>query len=114
MIGIISRGRLRAKIAYGTVFLCIYFASGLGASADGDSKNIARKALVIGWGPPVREANGGMTHPQAAAANFLRLVGNPKNDPAVGWTCDFAYDLMVRVGLNPTNTPLETLFRNIG
>jgi hypothetical protein len=55
-----------------------------------------------------------MTHPQGAAANFLRLVGNPKNDLLLGWTCDFSYDLMAQVGLNPTNTPLETLFRYIG
>lgn len=45
---------------------------------------------------------------------FLRLVGNLANDPAKGWTCDMEWDVKVRLGMNPTNTPAETLFNYIG
>src|SRR5579862_3948847 len=65
------------------------FASGAPAQ-----NNHQRKALVIGRGLPVKDADGGPTHPQGAKNNFLALVGNPLNDPKKGWTCDLSYDLM--------------------
>ena len=68
-----------------------------------------RKALVMG-----RKAEGDASHPRIAMMNFLRLVGNPENDPAKGWTGDFEWDLKVRLGMNPTNTSAETLFKYIG
>ena len=61
-----------------------------------------RKALVMG-----RKAEGDASHPRIAMMNFLRLVGNPENDPAKGWTGDFEWDLKVRLGMNPTNTSAE-------
>lgn len=72
--------------------------------------NPQRKALVIGRGDPFREPGGGATHPQCAKDNFLRYVGNPSNDPAKGWTCDLSWDLIKRLGLNPTNTTTSELF----
>jgi hypothetical protein len=71
-----------------------------------------RKALVLGSGR--RLPGEGTTHPEGAKINFLRLVGNPGNDPRKGWTCDLSWDLMLKLGMNPTNTQLETLFRYIG
>ncbi|PYJ00041.1 MAG: hypothetical protein DME25_21620, partial [Verrucomicrobia bacterium] len=73
-----------------------------------------RKALMMGYGPPDRGPGGGDTHPQVARMNFLKLVGNVENNPAKGWTCDFSGDLMRQLGMNTTNTPVETLFNYIG
>jgi hypothetical protein len=73
------------------------------------ANNTQRKALIMG-----RWAEGGGTHPRIGRDNFLRLVGNPDNDPAKGWTCDFEWDLKVRFGMDPTNTPPEVLFKYIG
>jgi hypothetical protein len=71
-----------------------------------------RKALVLG--SDLRLPGDGPTHPEGAKANFLKMIGNPKNDPAKGWTCDLSWDLMLRLGMNPTNTAPETLFNYIG
>jgi hypothetical protein len=54
------------------------------------------------------------SHPERARRTFLRFVGNLKNDPAKGWTCDMDWDLKVRFGMNPTNTSAEALFNYIG
>lgn len=71
-----------------------------------------RKALVLG---SARRLPGeGPTHPEGAKMNFLKLVGNPGNDPRKGWTCDLSWDLMLSLGMDPTNTPPETLFKYIG
>src|SRR5690606_26174272 len=72
-----------------------------------------RKALVLGSALR-RNPSDGPTHPEGAKMNFLKLVGNPSNDPRKGWTCDLSWDLMKKLGMNPTNTPVETLFRYIG
>src|SRR5262245_12258080 len=74
------------------------------APAAGD-----RRAIMMGSGsldpkiPPT-------THAETAGRNFLRLVGNPENIPGKGWTLDFSIDLMAKLGMNPTNTSLETLY----
>jgi hypothetical protein len=52
-------------------------------------------------------------HAEAARGNFLKLVGNPQNEPGKGWTCDFSWGVMTRLGLDPTNTPTEVLFNEI-
>ena len=54
------------------------------------------------------------SHPERARMTFLRWVGNLKNDPAKGWTCDTEYDLKVRFGMDPNKTSAETLFNYIG
>lgn len=71
-----------------------------------------RRALAIGYGvtPGTKE----LTHANAGRNDFLNEVGNPKNDPRKGWTCDFTWDLMQRLGMDPTNTPVEALFKYIG
>src|SRR3989442_14653730 len=69
---------------------------------------------MLGYGEPFHGPDGGATHPQVARMNFLKLVGNVANDPAKGWTCDFSWDLMLRFGMNPTNTTMETLFNYLG
>src|SRR6266496_5396086 len=71
-----------------------------------------RKALVLGSAR--RLPGDGPTHPEGARSNFLKLVGNPGNDPGKGWTCDLSWDLMLSLGMDPTNTPPETLFNYIG
>ncbi len=71
-----------------------------------------RKALVLGSAN--RAPGAGMTHAEGAKVNFLKLVGNPANDPKKGWTCDMSWDLMRSLGMNPTNTPIEELFDYIG
>jgi hypothetical protein len=88
-------------------------APGLRAGGDGvfPAARNQRKAIMMGWGDAVRDPTG---HPIRAKRNFLRFVGNPDNDPRKGWTCDFEWDLKVRFGMNPTNTPAETLFNYIG
>jgi hypothetical protein len=73
-----------------------------------------RKALVLGQGLPLKEPNGGPTHPQGAKDNFLKLMGNPRNNPKKGWTCDLSYDLMLRLGMDPKTTSFEELFNYIG
>src|SRR5690242_4087702 len=83
------------------------------ASQKGYSANSvhnARKALVLGRGLPQTEADGGPTHPQGAKDNFLKLMGNLKNDPRKGWTCDLSWDLMKQLGMDPETTPYEELF----
>ncbi len=66
-----------------------------------------RKALFTGPGETWPEP----THSQYGRTTFLRCAGNPANDPAKGWTCDMTWDVMLRLGLDPTNTPTETLFQ---
>ena len=66
---------------------------------------------MMGRGDPIKDPG---SHPVAARKTFLRWVGNLENDPAKGWTCDFEWDLKVRFGMNPTNTPAEALFNYIG
>lgn len=73
-----------------------------------------RKALMIGDGEAFYRPGSEATHPQVARKNFLKLVGNVANDPAKGWVCDFTGDLMRQLGMDPTNTPVETLFNYIG
>jgi hypothetical protein len=87
-------------------------AIGLARETVALSSGSQRKALVLG--SAVRFAGEGPTHPEGAKSNFLKLVGNPRNDPRKGWTCDLSWDLMLRLGMNPTNTAPETLFRYIG
>ncbi len=72
------------------------------------------KALVIGSGGHVAGPDSPLTHPQGAKNNFLKLVGNPENDPAKGWTCDMSWDLMERLGMDPYKTSTEQLFSYIG
>ena len=72
-----------------------------------------RRALMVGRGEPFHEADGGATHPQIAKDNFLRMVGNPKNDPAKGWTCDLSWDLAETLGLDPIRTQLPVLLQSI-
>lgn len=81
-------------------------------SLKGNNTN-QRKALVLGRGLPLTEANGGPTHAQGAKDNFLKLVGNTKNDPKKGWTCDLSWDLIRQLGLDPNITP-EKLFDYLG
>ncbi len=69
-----------------------------------------RKAVIFGSS----DTSHGLTHPQVARLIFLRCVGNPENDPAKGWTCDFTDDLIRRFGMNVTNTSAETLFNYLG
>ncbi len=71
-----------------------------------------RKAIMMGRSPFPGEPSDG--HAPRARMTFLRLVGNLENDPAKGWTCDMEWDLKVRLGMDPTNTPAETLFNYIG
>jgi hypothetical protein len=85
-----------------------------GAERPAATSGAPRKALVMGRGDPFREADGGPTHPQGAKTCFLKLVGNPANDPGKGWTCDLSWDLMVRLGMDPQKTAPETLFNYIG
>ncbi len=66
-----------------------------------------RKALVMGYGGPTSP------HVQSAKYFFLASVGNPSNDPAKGWTCDFSWDAMRQLGLDPKTTPEEVLFEQI-
>src|SRR4051812_29892083 len=73
-----------------------------------------RKALALGRGFPQTEAGGGPTHPQGAKDNFLKLMGNPKNDPKKNWTCDLSYDLMLKLGMDPKTTSYEKLFEYMG
>lgn len=73
-----------------------------------------RKVLIMGRGDPFREPDNIPTHPQMAKATFLKLARNPQNDPAKGWTADLSWDLMLRLGMDPTNTPPETLFNYLG
>ncbi|MDB6121749.1 MAG: hypothetical protein JWQ71_742 [Pedosphaera sp.] len=73
-----------------------------------------RKALALGRGLPQTEAGGGPTHPQSAKDNFLKLIGNPKNNSKKGWTCDLSYDLMLKLGMDPKTTSYEKLFEYIG
>ncbi|EEF62727.1 hypothetical protein [Pedosphaera parvula] len=87
------------------------------ASVKGISTNAvhsSRKALVLGRGLPLKDPNGGPTHPEGAKDNFLKLMGNLKNDPRKGWTCDLSWDLMKKLGMNPETTSFEELFRYIG
>ncbi len=74
----------------------------------------SKKALIFGRGDPFHDPDGSPTHPQIAKNLFLKLVGNPNNDPKKGWTADLSWDLMVRLGMNPTNTPVEQLFDYLG
>jgi hypothetical protein len=53
-------------------------------------------------------------HAETARANFLKLVGNPQNELSRGWTCDFAWGVMIQLGLDPTNTSTEVLFNEMG
>ncbi len=73
-----------------------------------------RTVLILGRGEPFREPGNIPTHPQMAKDTFLKLARNPKNDPAKGWTADLSWDVMVRLGLDPTNTTPEGLFNYIG
>jgi len=66
-----------------------------------------RKALVMGIGGPEH------SHPESAKKFFLVCVGNPSNDPAKGWTCDFSWDVMKRIGLDPRRTSEEILFAEL-
>jgi hypothetical protein len=84
--------------------LCCAGANARGSRAD------QRKAIMMGGDPSHDPAS----HPERARRTFLRLVENLKNDPAKGWTCDMDWDLKVRFGMNPTNTPAEALFNYIG
>jgi hypothetical protein len=67
----------------------------------------------MGRGFPITDPDGSPSHAQKAKDNFLRLVNNPGNDPSKGWTCDLSYDVLVRLNLDPTNTPGETLFKEL-
>jgi hypothetical protein len=69
---------------------------------------------MMGRGDPLRDPDGGGTHPQRGKWTFLDQIGNPANSPAKGWTCDLSWDLMLRLGLNPTNATPETLFNYLG
>jgi len=77
--------------------------------ADGTMAHNQRKALMMGRGDPLRDSDGSANHPQRAKMTFLRWVGNLENDPAKGWTCDMEWDLKVRLGMDPTNTPENAL-----
>lgn len=78
-----------------------------GCAGGGGGRRIGqRKALVIGQSHPG-------SHSEAAKINFLWLVNNPSNSPAVGWTCDLSYDLMASLKMNPTNATHEELFAAI-
>lgn len=107
-----SNGKLGWLLAGAMLAAVTAMTGGLAAGAEAAANQ--RKALVIGRGDPYREPNGGMTHPQGAKSNFLKLVGNPSNDPAKGWTADLSWDLLTKLGMDPVNTPVETLFNYIG
>jgi hypothetical protein len=80
----------------------------LGCTGGGGGGAIGkRKALVLGEAYP-------MSHSEAAKINFLQLVNNPSNDPAVGWTCDLSRDLLLSLNMDPTNTTHQELFDFIG
>jgi hypothetical protein len=66
-----------------------------------------RKALVMGYGGP------NSSHAEAAKVCFLGSVGNPANDPKKGWTCEFTWDVMRRLGMNPQTTGEEAFFAEI-
>lgn len=106
--GLFIRGRLTACFLLALLLLA---QTACAATSPGTNQ---RKALIVGRGDPFRDPGNIQTHPQMAKNNFLQFVGNPGNDPAKGWTADLSWDLMVRLGMNPTNTPLETLFDYIG
>jgi hypothetical protein len=97
-----------------TLLACHVTAAERRANAAKDEVHHQRKALVLGRGLPQTDPNGGPTHPQGAKDNFLKLMGNPKNDPRKGWTCDLSWDLMKQLGMDPETTPVEKLFRYIG
>ena len=108
-----SRVRLWLSAGCGLVFL--FLTSSLPAAPNenlGRASGSQRKALVLG--SALRAPGEWMTHPEGARKTFLKLVGNPANNPANGWTCDLSWDLMLRLGMNPTNTPIEELFQEIG
>jgi hypothetical protein len=85
-----------------------------GTNAVLSADNSQRKALFTGPSDSRREPNGSLGHSQYGRVLFLEAVGNPTNVPAVGWTCDMTDDAILRLGLTPTNTSLETLFSAIG
>jgi hypothetical protein len=85
-----------------------------GTAAGRATASSQRKAIMMGKTAPPGVTDPATTHAQRARMTFLRLVGNLKNDPAKGWTCDMEWELEVRLGMNPTNTSAETLFNYIG
>ena len=99
-----------------TVLACLLGAQAVfaGANAAPLAGSGQRKALFTGPSDSRREPDGSLGHSQYGRVLFLGLVGNPANAPAKGWTCDMSDDVMLRLGLNPTNTSMETLFSAIG
>jgi hypothetical protein len=63
-----------------------------------------RKVIVMGVGAPLSP------HAEAAKQLFLQSVGNPKNDPKKGWTCEFEQDLMRQFGKDPQKTKDSEFF----
>jgi hypothetical protein len=103
----LKRGLRALAVAIGLLLGLREVYAGANLPRDGNT----RKAIMMGYGDPVRDPSG---HPIRAKMTFLRLVGNLANDPAKGWICDMEWDLKVRFGMNPTNTSSETLFNYIG
>lgn len=62
------------------------------------------KALAMGIGAPLSP------HAEAAKRHFLQSMGNPNNDPAKGWTCEFTSDLMRQFGKDPQKTKDSEFF----
>lgn len=84
-----------------------------GCQTSGSARASQKRALVMGRGSPITDPDGSPSHAQKAKDVFLRLVNNQANDPAKGWTCDLSYDVLVRLNLDPTNTPPDTLFKEL-
>lgn len=81
----------------------------------GKSKTVNRKkAIVLGRGFPITDPDGSPSHAEKARINFLRLVDNEDNNPKEGWTADLSYDVLVKLGLDPTNTAPAALFEALG
>jgi hypothetical protein len=96
------------------IAVVLVLATFLPIKAVADAPATHRRAIVIGRGEPFRDPDGGKSHPQLAKEHFLKLVGNPDNDPAKGWTVELSWDLMLRHGFDPKTDCYEAFFNFIG
>ncbi len=87
-----------------TTLICIAVASMLVNAQSQDTAAWNRKAIIMGVGAPLGP------HAEAAKNLFLQSVGNLKNDPSKGWTCEFTWDLMRRFGKNPQQIREKEVF----
>jgi hypothetical protein len=85
-------------------FLCLIVIGMLERGQAQERGVLNRKALAMGIGAPLSP------DAEAVKRHFLQSVGNPKNDPTKGWTCEFTWDLMRRFGKDPQKTSDRDFF----